>query len=131
MSGEGIEMTKSAAFSLEFASSSVPTPDGATAATLFRHGTLEIKASKPKAPNLQTPHSQDELYFVAGGTGVLFHGGERSLFEAGDVLFVAAATEHHFEDVSDDLQIWVIFYGPPGGESGHVEVAARGNAKDQ
>lgn len=115
---------QSATFSLESASSSVPTSDGGTSATLFRHGTLEIKASKPQSPNIQTPHRQDELYFVARGSGVLFHDGERSPFAAGDVLFVAAGTEHHFEDVSDDLQIWVIFYGPPGGESGHVEVAA-------
>jgi hypothetical protein len=24
--------------------------------------------------------------------------------------------EHRFEDFSDDLAVWVIFYGPDGGE---------------
>jgi hypothetical protein len=31
-------------------------------------------------------------------------------------MFVAAGTEHHFEDFTDDLAVWVAFYGPPGGE---------------
>jgi hypothetical protein len=28
----------------------------------------------------------------------------------------AAGTAHRFEDVSDDLVVWVVFYGPEGGE---------------
>ena len=31
-------------------------------------------------------------------------------------MFVGAGTEHHFEDFTDDLAVWVIFYGPQGGE---------------
>jgi hypothetical protein len=31
-------------------------------------------------------------------------------------MFVAAGVEHRFEDFSADLAVWVIFYGPPGGE---------------
>ena len=48
--------------------------------------------------------------------GVLFHDGRRDQFGAGDLLFVAAGTEHRFEDYSDDLAVWVIFYGPQNGE---------------
>ena len=50
------------------------------------------------------------------GRGVLFHDGKRDPFAAGDLLFVAAGTEHRFEEFSDDLAVWVVFYGPPGGE---------------
>src|SRR5215831_7023965 len=85
-------------------------PAGARSVSLFRHGTLELKISLPLAPNVQTPHVQDELYFIVRGNGVLFHGGERSSFGTGDVLFVAAGVEHHFEDFSEDLLIWVVFY---------------------
>ena len=28
----------------------------------------------------------------------------------------AAGCEHHFEDLSDDLALWRVFYGPSGGE---------------
>jgi hypothetical protein len=32
------------------------------------------------------------------------------------MLFVPAGVVHRFEDFSDDLAIWVMFYGPEGGE---------------
>jgi ubiquinone/menaquinone biosynthesis C-methylase UbiE len=43
--------------------------------------------------------------------------GERDPFESGDLLFVAAGTEHRFEDFTKDLAVWVVFYGPRGGEA--------------
>ena len=95
----------------------LPAPDGARATTCLRRGSLEVKLSaRPLVPNRQTPHEQDELYVVIRGHGVLFHDGKRDSFAVGDCLFVAAGTEHHFEDFSEDLAVWVIFYGPSGGE---------------
>jgi mannose-6-phosphate isomerase-like protein (cupin superfamily) len=41
----------------------------------------------------------------------------RHAFGPGDVLFVPAGVEHHFENFTDDLATWVIFYGPEGGET--------------
>ena len=32
-------------------------------------------------------------------------------------LFVPAGVEHRFEDFTDDLAVWVVFYGPEGGEA--------------
>jgi hypothetical protein len=29
---------------------------------------------------------------------------------------VAAGTEHQFEDITEDLALWRVFYGPDGGE---------------
>jgi mannose-6-phosphate isomerase-like protein (cupin superfamily) len=94
----------------------MPGPAGEHAATLLQRGTLEVKLSMPVPPNRQTPHTQDELYVVVQGRGVLVHDGQRDAFEPGDLLFVSAGTEHHVEDFSDDLAVWVIFYGPQGGE---------------
>ena len=34
----------------------------------------------------------------------------------GDFLFVPAGVEHRFEGFTDDLAVWVVFYGPDGGE---------------
>jgi mannose-6-phosphate isomerase-like protein (cupin superfamily) len=82
----------------------------------MQRGTLRILLSLPVSPNRQTPHAQDEVYVIVRGRGVLFHGGERDPFEAGDLLFVSAGTEHHFENFSEDLAVWVVFYGPDGGE---------------
>ena len=82
----------------------------------FQHGTLDVKLTAPAHPNVQTPHAQDEIYIVVRGQGVLFHDGTRDPFESGDLLFVAAAIEHRFEDHSDDLLVWRVFYGPNGGD---------------
>lgn len=89
---------------------------GERAVLVLQRGTLDVKLSAPARPNEQTPHSQDEVYIVVRGRGVLFHDGKRDRFEAGDFLFVAARIEHRFEDASDDLLVWRVFYGPPGGE---------------
>jgi mannose-6-phosphate isomerase-like protein (cupin superfamily) len=52
------------------------------------------------------------------GTGTFVNGAERARFAPGDVLFVPAHREHHFEMMSesDDFAAWVFFYGPEGGE---------------
>jgi mannose-6-phosphate isomerase-like protein (cupin superfamily) len=89
---------------------------GPLAEGVLQHGTLDVKLTVPARPNVQAPHEQDELYIVARGRGTLFHDGKREPFETGDLLFVAAAVEHHFEHASDDLLVWRVFYGPAGGE---------------
>jgi len=94
----------------------IPTPESERSVLVLRRGTLDIRLSVPVPPNAQTPHEQDELYFVIRGCGVLVHDGARTAFEAGDLLFVAAGVEHHYADFSDDLALWRIFYGATGGE---------------
>ena len=94
----------------------IPTPAGERAVLALKRGTLDVKLSIPVPPNEQTPHTQDEIYAVVRGRGVLVHGDRRDSFEAGDLLFVAAGVPHHYEDFSADLALWRIFYGPPGGE---------------
>jgi mannose-6-phosphate isomerase-like protein (cupin superfamily) len=94
----------------------VPTPAGERAVLVLKRGTLDVKLSVPVPPNVQTPHEQDEIYFVISGRGVLVHEDKRDAFTAGDLLFVAAGVEHHYEDFSDDLALWRVFYGERGGE---------------
>ena len=84
---------------------------------LFRHGSLNIEIYKPNSVDLQQPHSRDEIYVVAYGSGFFVNGESRERFEKGEVLFVPAGTEHRFEDFSDDFSTWVFFYGPEGGET--------------
>src|SRR5262245_11679348 len=95
---------------------SLPGPKGERSVIVLQRGTLDVKLAVPTRPNEQTPHAQDEVYIIVRGRGVLFHDGKRDPFESGDFLFVAAATEHRFEDCSDDLLVWRVFYGPEGGE---------------
>ena len=94
----------------------IPGPPGEHFASVIQRGTLRVLLSLPVSPNRQTPHTQDEVYVIVRGGGVLFHGGDRDPFAAGDLLFVSAGTEHWFEDFTEDLAVWVVFYGPNGGE---------------
>lgn len=84
--------------------------------TVFEHGTLQVKLYAPRDHDPQTPHTRDEVYVVVFGRGLYFDGVERRVFGPGDLLFAPAGCVHRFEEFSDDLTIWVIFYGPEGGE---------------
>ena len=108
------------------AQSRIPGPAGEHAVSVLQRGTLDVALSLPVVPNRQNPHAQDEVYVVVRGRGVLLHDGQRDTFEAGDLLFVAAGTEHHFEEFGEDLAVWRVFYGPPGGERVDVKGDRRG-----
>lgn len=81
------------------------------------HGTMRLGLYAPRQFDPQQPHEQDELYVVMRGTGTFLHGDDRTPFQPGDVLFVAAGVTHRFEDFSDDFVVWVVFWGPKGGEA--------------
>jgi mannose-6-phosphate isomerase-like protein (cupin superfamily) len=97
----------------------IPGPSGEHAVSVLQRGTLKVMLSLGRfapLPRPTTPHAQDEVYVIVRGRGVLFHDGRRDPFEPGDLLFVAAGTEHRFEEFTEDLVVWVIFYGPGGSE---------------
>jgi mannose-6-phosphate isomerase-like protein (cupin superfamily) len=95
----------------------LPTADGKHFVELFAHGTLSIELYAPRGSDMQTPHSRDEVYVIASGTGIFRHAHDADVtFAPGDVFFVAAGVEHRFKDFSDDFAAWVFFYGPEGGE---------------
>jgi len=52
----------------------------------------------------------------ATSRGEFINGSTRHPFGPGDFLFVPAGIEHRFVDFTDDLVVWVIFYGPERGE---------------
>jgi mannose-6-phosphate isomerase-like protein (cupin superfamily) len=94
-----------------------PPPAGNLAVPVFSHGSLAVELYTPKGRDQQTPHSRDEIYFVARGRGKFFDGEQRQAVEAGSFIFVPAGQIHRFEDFSDDFAVWVAFYGPEGGEA--------------
>jgi mannose-6-phosphate isomerase-like protein (cupin superfamily) len=97
--------------------SRLPGPQGERSVSLFEHGSLVVKLYAPRGHDAQTPHSRDEIYVIAQGSGEFLCAGTRQTFGPNDVLFAAAGVEHRFENFSDDLAVWVMFYGPEGGET--------------
>ena len=97
--------------------SRLPGPAGERFALLFRHGTLDIELYAPRGKDPQQPHRRDEVYVVVSGSGTFLNGDQRHPFGPGDLLFVPAGVVHRFEDFTEYLVVWVVFYGPDGGEA--------------
>ena len=95
----------------------LPGPAGERYVELFRHGTLSVELYAPRARDPQSPHTRDEVYVVVRGSGRFRNGDTVHPFGPGDLLFVPAGVVHRFEDFTGDLAVWVIFYGPEGGEA--------------
>ena len=94
---------------------------GLRSAQLLDHGTMKLRFYQPREEDEQTPHDQDELYIVITGSGTFAIGhGEDSLeripFGPGDAIFAPAGAVHRFEDFTNNIATWVIFWGPQGGE---------------
>jgi mannose-6-phosphate isomerase-like protein (cupin superfamily) len=95
----------------------LPGPAGERFAVAFERGSLSIELYAPRGSDLQQPHTRDEVYVVVSGRGEFVNGAERHAFAPGDLLFVPAGIEHRFEQFTDDLAVWVVFYGPEGGDA--------------
>lgn len=67
---------------------------------------LEAGATDP-----QSPHTEDEVYYIVSGRGRITVGDEDRTVTAGSVIFVGADVEHRFHDVEEELVILVMF-GP-------------------
>ncbi|MBV9341715.1 MAG: cupin domain-containing protein [Acidobacteria bacterium] len=89
---------------------------GERSIALFEHGTLIVEIYAPRGTDTQMPHTRDEIYVVARGTGTFELNGTSESFAVGDVLFAPARMPHKFIDFTDDFAAWVFFYGPEGGE---------------
>jgi len=98
------------------AAAMLPAGGGLPFATLFRHGTLSIEIFRPLGVDTQQPHDRDEAYVVVAGTAEFVHGARRDRVGPGDLLFAPAGLPHRFEAFSEGFTVWVLFYGPVGGE---------------
>jgi mannose-6-phosphate isomerase-like protein (cupin superfamily) len=93
-------------------------PDGERFVTALAHGSMSVELYAPAGVDPQSPHAQDELYFIHSGAGELVVDGARDAFAPGDVFFVPAGAPHRFENFSGDFAAWAVFWGPQGGEAG-------------
>jgi len=94
-----------------------PNEAGRASALLFRHGSMSLRWYVPPDPDPQGPHDQDELYLVARGRARFQVAEAVHPAEPGDVLFVPAGVPHRFLEPSREFAVWVVFYGPEGGEA--------------
>lgn len=84
---------------------------------LIRHGSMRVGVYAPVAVDEQLPHVQDEIYIIAKGRADFVKAHKKVSVQSGDLLFVEADADHHFENMQDDFAAWVFFWGPEGGEA--------------
>ena len=63
----------------------------------------------------QSPHSEDEVYVVTTGAAYLEVDGQRTAVRPGSVAYVPSRVPHRFVDVTDDLEVAVVFAPPESG----------------
>lgn len=95
----------------------LPGANGERFAAVLEYGSLSVEIYAPRGTDPQQPHTRDEAYVVVRGSGEFINGDRRHPFGPGDFLFVPAGVEHRFVNFANDLVVWVIFYGPEGGEA--------------
>jgi mannose-6-phosphate isomerase-like protein (cupin superfamily) len=59
--------------------------------------------------DMQTPHDEDEMYYVLEGRARLKVGDEEREISAGTALFVEAAETHSFFEIEEDMTLLVFF----------------------
>ncbi len=61
------------------------------------------------ATDHQSPHEQDEVYYVLEGSATLEVGDDKIAAREGSVIFVKARAAHRFVDIEKDLKVLVFF----------------------
>ena len=64
----------------------------------------------------QSPHTEDEIYYVLDGRGRIRVGKDDIEVKRGYVIFVPAGVEHRFHSLAEDLRLLVVF-APARGSS--------------
>ena len=69
---------------------------------------------EPNQKDLQQPHTEDEVYYVLSGQGVVRVGDEDRSIHAGSIILVEANVKHHFHSITEELKL-LVFFSPPEG----------------
>ncbi|MCH8083041.1 MAG: cupin domain-containing protein [Myxococcales bacterium] len=70
---------------------------------------MGVYALDAGADDPQTPHGEDEVYYVVSGRGVLRVEDVDQPVQSGSVVFVEANAQHRFHSISEDLTTLVFF----------------------
>ncbi len=61
--------------------------------------------------DLQSPHTEDEVYFVTGGRAKIKVADEDRDVQAGSIVYVAKNVEHRFHSIEEELTV-IVFFAP-------------------
>jgi mannose-6-phosphate isomerase-like protein (cupin superfamily) len=64
---------------------------------------------KKGSKDMQTPHDEDEMYYVIEGRAKLRINGAEQDVNPGTLLYIKASEEHAFFEITEDMTLLVIF----------------------
>lgn len=59
----------------------------------------------------QSPHTEDEVYYVVSGRAKISVADEDRIVQAGSIIYVAKNVEHRFHSIEEELTV-VVFFAP-------------------
>jgi mannose-6-phosphate isomerase-like protein (cupin superfamily) len=59
----------------------------------------------------QSPHTEDEVYYVVGGKAQIKVADENRAVQAGSIVYVAKNVEHSFHSIEEELTV-IVFFAP-------------------
>lgn len=59
----------------------------------------------------QSPHTEDEVYYIVSGKGKIQVADENRDVQAGSIVYVAKNVEHKFHSIVEELTI-IVFFAP-------------------
>jgi mannose-1-phosphate guanylyltransferase len=71
--------------------------------------TLEIGTYPTSSP--KNPHTENEVYYIISGSGMIRVGDNTYSVESGDVVFVEQGLEHDFFNIDEEITALTIFVG--------------------
>jgi mannose-6-phosphate isomerase-like protein (cupin superfamily) len=57
----------------------------------------------------QSPHTEDEVYYVVSGRAQITVAEENQVVQAGSIVYVPKNVEHRFHSIEEDLTVLVLF----------------------
>ncbi|PKB72638.1 MAG: hypothetical protein BZY75_06035 [SAR202 cluster bacterium Io17-Chloro-G7] len=60
----------------------------------------------------QSPHTEEEVYYILEGQGMIWVADEDRPLTAGSTVFVGVGVEHRFHSITQDLKM-LVFWAPP------------------
>ena len=57
----------------------------------------------------QSPHTEDEVYYVVSGRAKILMANEEREMQAGSIVYVPKNVAHHFHSIEEDLTVLVFF----------------------
>ncbi|WP_251328520.1 cupin domain-containing protein [Haloplanus pelagicus] len=80
-------------------------------AEVFSKESITLEIGKYPTSSPKNPHTEDEVYYIISGSGMIRVGEETYTVESGDVVFVERGLEHDFFNIDEEITALTIFVG--------------------